>query len=391
MNDIAIAERREWQETIRGQTREFALVLPAHIKPERFARVAQTAILSNPDLLRADKRSVLAELVKCAQDGLLPDGREAAIVSVWERDPVTKEGRKGASYRPMLAGILKKARNSGEIASLHAEVAYEGETFRVHLGDNPTIEHERDLTAADDRPWIAVYAVATLRNGEKVRAMMTRAEVLRIRDRSDAWRAFKAGKIKSTPWSTDEIEMAKKTVIRRLSKLLPMSTDKEAALREAIERDDQDYPPIEHVSLDSLPPPRPASRLAAIEAALAPDDHDEIASSPEPIAPPADVVAPDDAAADVPPSAEPAAVGTQPAEFHIGPAMSADGITGKARQRILDLWNGLSECPTRADVIGYCGSEPWLAALKWLDEQGHARTRAALVARGSEMMNGEQA
>ena len=60
----------------------------------------------------------------------------------------------------------------------------------------------------------------------------------RIRDRSDAWKAFKAQKIKSTPWHTDWSEMARKTVFRRLSKYLPSSTDR---MQQAAERIDDDY------------------------------------------------------------------------------------------------------------------------------------------------------
>jgi hypothetical protein len=44
--------------------------------------------------------------VKLAQDGLLPDGREAAVVMFGNK----------AQAMPMIAGILKKVRQSGEVA-----------------------------------------------------------------------------------------------------------------------------------------------------------------------------------------------------------------------------------------------------------------------------------
>lgn len=251
MNAVAIVK------VLDAGVSQFRAALPDHIPVERFKRVAQTAILNSPHLARAEPRALLTELVKAAQDGLLPDGREAAIVP-------TKDG---VSYRPMVAGILKKARNSGEIAGIACEAVYEGETFSVQLGDDPKLVHERNLEAADSGKWIAVYAVATLKGGEKVRAVMTRGQVLKIRDRSDAWRAFKNGKIKSTPWATDEEEMAKKTVLKRLAKLLPSSTDKEDALRRTIERDeDTDALP----TIDAEPPAHePAgSRMDMLEEAV---------------------------------------------------------------------------------------------------------------------------
>lgn len=251
MNAVAIVK------VLDAGVSQFRAALPDHISVEKFKRVAQTAILNSPNLSRAEPRQLLTELVKCAQDGLLPDGREAAIV------PTSG----GVSYRPMVAGILKKARNSGEIAGISCEVVYEGERFTVQLGDDPKLVHERSLEAADTGKWIAVYAVATLKSGEKVRAVMTQGQVLRIRDRSDAWRAFKNGKIKSTPWGTDEEEMSKKTVIKRLAKLLPSSTDKEGALHRVIDRED-DTPTIDAAPVQPDPEPQTEARMDAIEAAI---------------------------------------------------------------------------------------------------------------------------
>jgi recombination protein RecT len=210
---------------------EIAHALPPHIAPERFQRVVLTAIQSNPDLLEADRRSLWGACVKAAQDGLLPDGREGALITFYDR----RRGRLLAQWMPMVAGILKKVRNSGELASITANVVYEGEHFRVVLGDEERIEHERDLDAVGRRDPVAVYAIATLRNGERVREVMTWSQVDDVRAIS---RAPEKG-----PWSSWTEEMARKTVIRRLAKRLPMSSDKEQdeELRRVIERVDEQY------------------------------------------------------------------------------------------------------------------------------------------------------
>jgi hypothetical protein len=82
---------------------------------------------------------------------------------------------------------------------------------------------------------IAFYAVARFTTGGHHFDVMTRAEVEAIRDKSQAWMAFKAGKIQSTPWGTDFPEMGKKTAIRRISKYLPMNVQKAAAISEMYE------------------------------------------------------------------------------------------------------------------------------------------------------------
>jgi hypothetical protein len=87
--------------------------------------------------------------------------------------------------------------------------------------------------------------------------------VERIRDRSQAYQLFKSGKIKSTPWQTDFDEMAKKTVARRHSKVLPMSTD----LDDLIRRDDELYNYAD--ASDRTKPAAPAGGLDARLDALA--------------------------------------------------------------------------------------------------------------------------
>jgi len=58
---------------------------------------------------------------------------------------------------------------------------------------------------------------------------MTKAEIEAIRNRS---RAGKSG-----PWVTDFAEMAKKTVVRRLSKMLPLSSE----IMRHVEADDDQF------------------------------------------------------------------------------------------------------------------------------------------------------
>lgn len=211
---------------------EFAKALPGHITSARFVRTAQTAIsmTRNIDKVR-DPQSLYGAVTNAAADGLILDGREAALV-------IDYNGV--ASYRPMMRGLLKLAHNSGLIKSLVVEVVRDNDIFVYAPTDQERpIVHQIDLKQPRGEVY-AVYAMAVLVSGGIVFDVMTSEDVNRIRDRSDAYRAFKAGKIKSTPWSTDWSEMARKTVFRRLSKYLPSSTDRDS-LHSAAERIDDDY------------------------------------------------------------------------------------------------------------------------------------------------------
>jgi recombination protein RecT len=194
-----------FKSNIARQEREFRAALPVHIPVERFVRVLTTAVVNNPALLDADRRSLFLSALRAAQDGLLPDGREGALVTFGNK----------VQWMPMVAGILKKVRNSGELLSIAAHVAYSNDEFAYELGDEEKISHR---PALDDRgkPRL-VYAIAKTKDGGIYREIMTVADVEKVRAIS---RAKDSG-----PWVSWWGEMARKTVLRRLSKRLPMSSD----------------------------------------------------------------------------------------------------------------------------------------------------------------------
>lgn len=227
-----------FQHDIDKMAGQFDAALPRHIPVERFVRVVQTAVMGNPDLLKADRKSLWQAAMKAAQDGLLPDGREAALIARKGRVKVNGQWQDSlqVSYQPMIAGVRKKARNSGEISTWDAHIVCEGDDFVFQLGDDPRIEHSYNLKTERGK-MIGAYSVCTLKDGTKSYEVMSLAEIYAIRNRSDAWKAFAGGLIKSTPWSTDEGEMARKTVAKRHSKVLPMSTDLDDLMR----RDDDLY------------------------------------------------------------------------------------------------------------------------------------------------------
>jgi len=234
---------------------EFAKVLPSHITPERFVRTCQTAIAFTRNIEKVtDKSSLLAACTMAAADGLTLDGREATLVVDY----------KGAvQYRPMMRGLLKLAYNSGQVRGIVVELVRKGDKFK-HSPTNITEPIQHDIDHAVDRgECYAVYAKAELKDGGIVHEVMNVHDINRIRDRSDAYKAFKAGNVKSTPWSTDWEEMARKTVFRRLSKYLPSSSDRDP-LHQAAERIDDDFTYTVDDEKPAAPAPRRTKRAAEI-------------------------------------------------------------------------------------------------------------------------------
>lgn len=237
---------------------EFRKALPGHIPMERFVRTAQTAIQMTRNIDKVtDPRSLLAACTNAAQDGLILDGREAALVVDYKGE---------AQYRPMMRGLLKLAYNSGAIKTITVEVARENDTFIYSPTREEPITHEIDLRKPRGEVF-AVYALAYMKDGGVMHEVMSREDIEGIMERSDAYRAFKAGKIKSTPWSTDWSEMARKTVFRRLSKYLPSSTDRDDFQR-AVERIDEDYDFDASNGGPATPAATPTKKRGAAAAAL---------------------------------------------------------------------------------------------------------------------------
>jgi len=220
------------RQELQAMAAQFKAALPPHITPERFTRVVLTAVNSNPDIAQADRRSLYEAAMKAAQDGLLPDGREAAFVVY--NTKVTEKGKpdrwiKKAQYLPMVNGLIKKIYNSGQIATIEAAVVYENEEFNYELGDNASLSHKPKLTGDKGKPILA-YAIAKTKDGSIFREVMTAEEINAVREVS---RAKDSG-----PWAGSfYTEMWKKSVVRRLSKRLPMSTDIETVIK----HDDETY------------------------------------------------------------------------------------------------------------------------------------------------------
>lgn len=240
-------------DTVNRMEPEFARALPKHIPSERFTRIAVSAINGNPALLdpAVDKRALYAACMKAAQDGLVIDGREAALVMFG----------KVPQYMPMVAGVLKKMRNSGDIAGITYGIVYQNEydqgKFEYIKGDEETLRHS-PILFGDKGAMIGVYAVVTTKDGFKIREFMDMAQINKVRNVS---RSKDNG-----PWKTWFEEMAVKTALRKVAKISPTSTDLDEFLKADSEIVDEPLV-IEHTPAPSPETkPRQTRAKAVIEA-----------------------------------------------------------------------------------------------------------------------------
>ena len=141
-------------------------------------------------------------------------------------NPATKEAylvpRGGAVCLDISAiGLVKLATDSGSILWGQVKLVYEKDTYQ-----NQGISLEpihRSNTFGDRGALIGGYVIAKAHNGDLLIEEMSLKDCHDIRDRSEAWKAYKNGKVKSCPWASDEGEMVKKTIVKRAAKYWPKS------------------------------------------------------------------------------------------------------------------------------------------------------------------------
>jgi recombination protein RecT len=217
---------------------EFFKELPKQIPTDRFVRTIITAIHANPALATADRTSLKLACMKAAEDGLLPDGREGALViyntEVKDHKTKTSTWVKKVQWLPMVWGLCKKARNTGEVAKITAHVVFRHDHFRMIYGDDELFEHEAPLDVPDEdmveANAIGAYAIATMKDGTKVRAWRHRRHIMLAKAKSKA----QDGMLWTTFWE----EGWQKTAIRYLNKYLPSSQELQGFAK-AAERDDE--------------------------------------------------------------------------------------------------------------------------------------------------------
>lgn len=333
--------------------------LPSHISPERFDRNLINALMANPDLLDCDPLMVYREVSKAAGLGLLLDPQlgEAYIIIGYNGKTQRKEPQLRIGYK----GMCKLARQTGSVSTIYAHEVCAADKIECHMGTEKRLVHTPKLFT-DRGLVVGFYAVINFKDGSFDFEPMSVGQTQAIRDRSDAWKAFKANKIKSTPWSTDEDEMAKKTVLRRLLKRQDQSPELATAIRietEAENDDDHDFHPVRQVAAPVQPPEPPdgAAQIEAPKAAAAPEATQKPADEPEAsfvdlmgntstvmatAAPPPEPPEPPD-------SEDPAPKTTKPKTQRSKPSVKSMS-TAETEQWLTDVGAELDQCASLDDV-----------------------------------------
>ena len=199
-----------------------AAVATKHLTADKLIKIVGAAMSRNPKLAQCTPMSILQCCMTAAELGLAPTlGRIHFVPFKNNKAGGVMEAQVIVGYQ----GLCDLMRRSGMVGAITAEVVREGDHFRYRLGVDATVEH----TPKADRSakMTHAYAVAHLKGGGAQVVVMTAAEVLAIKAES---KSVKLGF--DSPWKDKnfEPEMWKKTAVRRLAKLAPMSVEDQQAV-----------------------------------------------------------------------------------------------------------------------------------------------------------------
>lgn len=210
---------------------------PEKVKQE--ISFALQTINKSPQLQKCSRDSILQAVLNISNIGLSlnPAAKEAYLIPRW--NGVTKQ--MDASLEPGYIGLVKLLTDAGSITSILCQLVYTNDFFEMDLANNLNpVKHKPELTRAKRGEISGCYALATLLDKTRQVEYMCVVDINEIRERSETYKAFKEGKIKSCTWETDWGEMARKTVIKRIYKYLPR-TERMMQIDKAIEQDNNDY------------------------------------------------------------------------------------------------------------------------------------------------------
>lgn len=248
-----------------------ALPPGSKITPTWFTQFSLQAAKSD-QLRECSALSIYEACLEAATLGLLVGGSLAHAYLVSYNCKVgANSWEKRAQFQLGYRGMVELLRRSDKIKRVEARVVYEGDDFDFGYGLVPTLTH-KPRGCTDPAKITHAYAIAFFSDGSTQFDVLDKDEIADARKRS---KSFSSEKGPAGPWVTDPGEMCKKTVVRRLCKLLPMSPD----VQRAIEADDERTIDV-RASSRMLPTTRPDAPAVTTEAPAESNGTIDVESAP---------------------------------------------------------------------------------------------------------------
>ena len=204
---------------VRAMAPELKKALPSVMSPERFTRIALSALNNTPQLKQCTPMSFISALLTAAQLGLEPNTPLGQAYLI----PYKNKGTLECQFQIGYKGLIDLAYRNGQMQTIQAQAVYENDYFEYEYGLEPKLIHR---PAYSDRGEVTYfYGLFRTVNGGYGFSVMSKLDM-------DAFAKTysKAFDSSYSPWKTNYEEMAKKTVVKQALKYAPIKTDFQRAL-----------------------------------------------------------------------------------------------------------------------------------------------------------------
>lgn len=218
-------DQHKLSDVVAQRTKDFALVLPTHIRAETFVRLAQGALRKNQKLREhamANPNSFLSALMEAARLGHEPGTDRYALL------PITEKGQPEILGIEQYQGEIQRFYRGGMVANVEAQVVFDNDEYDFVRGVHPIPVHKwpKFANEKDRGKPIGVYAYSKLINGSYSRVVeMAEDEVMKHRAVARTKVVWDGAWWKS---------MWLKTAIHELEKWLPASSEYQRQVTESL-------------------------------------------------------------------------------------------------------------------------------------------------------------
>jgi len=237
--------------------------LPKGFNYDRICRAVINAISINKSLMECTPTSIFLSTIKAFSLGIEPNSplQEGYLIPFNNR----QKGAKEAQFMPSYRGLIQLARRSGEIKVIYAREVYKNDEIEIVDGTERKLIHKPKFFEKRG-DLIGFYAVFTTRDGSSDFEVMSKGDVEDIRKRSKS--------PNEGPWVTDYNEMGRKTVIKKISKRMPMSIEFARAVEEDNKALDGKIGDVIDIEGLEIPPEEP-KKTSTLEQPLTPKKAEE--------------------------------------------------------------------------------------------------------------------
>lgn len=212
--EVKITKSMSIADMIKALEPEIKRALPSVITPERFTRMALSALNTTPKLSECSQISFLAALMNAAQLGLEPNTALGQAYLI----PYNNKGNLECQFQIGFKGLIDLVYRNDQVQSIQAHCVYSNDEFEYELGLNSKLIHKPALK--DRGEFVLVYALFKLENNGYAFEVMSKADI-----DNHAQKYSKGYSSSYSPWKSNYEEMAKKTVIKKVLKYAPLKTD----------------------------------------------------------------------------------------------------------------------------------------------------------------------